>query len=75
MLALSANVGMASADDGEREGYEQHESRDHGDKDRHEHGDEDKNRGDRHAADRNGARAHRGSVTEPASRFWDWLPF
>jgi len=75
MFALSANAGMASADDGERKGYEQHESKNDGDKDRHERGDKDKDRGDRYAADRNGAGGHRGSATEPSSRFWDWLPF
>ncbi len=82
-LALSANAGMVYAHDGEHEGYEQHESKDHGDKDRYEerdreHGDrhehDDRQRGERHAAERSAA--HAGSGAESGHRIMpDWWPF
>ncbi|MDQ6982687.1 MAG: hypothetical protein Q9M08_06765 [Mariprofundus sp.] len=79
MFALSANAGMAFAHDGEHDGYEQHESKDHGDKDRHEHGDKDKGRGGHHAAahtiDQGRDGSHAESAKDSGSHFWDWLPF
>ncbi len=75
MFALSANVGTTFAEDGEDGGYEQHESRDHGNRDRHEHGNKDKDRGEIHAADRNDAGGQGHAVAGSASHFWDWLPF
>ena len=65
-LALSANAGMVYADDNEHEGYNQHESDDHGDKDRYEHGDRehgdrdrhehgDRHRSEQHTAERDGS--------------------
>ncbi len=73
MFVLSTSAGIASAHDGEREGYEQHESKDHGDKDRNEHGDKDRDRGERHAPDYE--KVHQGPATESGGHFWDWLPF
>jgi len=84
-FALSANAGMVYAHDDEHEGYEQHESKDHGDKDsyergdrehgehdRHEHG--DSRRGDQHAAE-HGA-SHTGGGAESGHRIMpDWWPF
>ncbi len=75
LFALSANVGTTFAEDGENGGYEQHEAKDHGDKDRHEHGDKDRERGERHGADRNEAGGHGHGSTGSDSGFWDWLPF
>jgi len=71
IFALSANAGMTSAHDDEHDGYEQHESKDHGDKDRHEHGDKDKDRGSQHTADRNdGLSTESDGFSMP-----DWWPF
>jgi len=74
MFVISANAGMASAHEDEHEGYAQHASKDHGDKDRHEHGDKDKDRSGDHVADREAGRdAHRsgdsryGSVNQWAA--------
>ncbi|MDQ6970372.1 MAG: hypothetical protein Q9M16_07680 [Mariprofundus sp.] len=81
MFVISANAGIASADD-DRDSYEQHESRDHGENDRHERSNENSNRSGAHAADRNIGHSadrgnnHAGSNSESNSRFMpDWWPF
>jgi len=73
MFVISANAGMASAHEDEHEGYSQHETKDHGDKDRHEHGDKDKDRSGYQADREAGRDAHRsgdsryGSVNQRAA--------
>ncbi len=77
MFVISANAGIASADDDERDSYEQHESRDHGENDRHERSNEANDRkgsNTAHVADR--GNNHTNSNTESDSRFMpNWWPF
>jgi len=71
-FTLSANAGMVYAHDDEHEGYEQHESKDHGDKDSYERGDREHGEHDRHE---HGA-SHAGGGAESGHRIMpDWWPF